>query len=97
MSNTEHAQALTSPIPTPAPSTRRGHIGLIVVGSLAAGLAAALLLVWFVSPGAAEPVVTGSAMLGFGFGWAMLAALSVWRTDQPQRRALVPAARRTPS
>jgi pimeloyl-ACP methyl ester carboxylesterase len=51
-----------------------------------------LLLVWFVSAGAAEPVVTGSAMLGFGLGWAMLAALSVWRTDQPQRWALVPAA-----
>jgi pimeloyl-ACP methyl ester carboxylesterase len=65
---------------------------LIVVGSFAAGLTAALLLVWFVSPGAAEPVVTGSAMLGFGFGWAMLAALSAWRTDQPQRWALVPAA-----
>lgn len=92
MSNTEHAQSLTSPIPAPAPSTGKGHIGLIVVGSLAAGLAAALLLVWFVSPGAAEPVVTGSAMLGFGFGWAMLAVLSVWRTDQPQRWALVPAA-----
>ena len=73
-------------------STRMGHIGLIVVGSLAAGLAVALLLVWFVSPGAAEPVVTGSAMVAFGFGWAMLAALSVWRTDQPQRWALVPAA-----
>src|SRR5215475_2672417 len=76
-----------------APSTRRGHIGLIVVGSLAAGLTAALLLVVVVSAGgAAESVVTGSAMLAFGLGWAMLAALSVWRTDQPQRWALVPAA-----
>ncbi len=77
---------------TAAATTRSGHIGLIVVGSLATGLVAALLLVWFVYPGAAEPVVTGSAMLGFGLGWAMLAALSVWRTDQPQRWALVPAA-----
>jgi hypothetical protein len=77
---------------TTAPSTRRGHIGLIVVGSLASGLTAALLLAWFVLAGAAEPVVTGSAMLAFGLGWAMLAALSVWRTDQPQRWALVPAA-----
>jgi thioesterase domain-containing protein len=74
-----------------APSTRRGHIGLIVVGSLVTGLAAALLLVLVVFASAAEPVVTGSAMLGFGLGWAMLAALSVWRTDQPQRWALVPA------
>jgi len=77
---------------TTAPATRRGHIGLIVVGSLATGLTAALLLVLVVFAGAAEPVVTGSAMLGFGLGWAMLAALSVWRTDQPQRWALVPAA-----
>ncbi len=77
---------------TTAPSTRRGHIGLIVVGSLVTGLTAALLLVWFVFAGAAEPAVTGSAMLAFGLGWAMLAALSVWRTDQPQRWALVPAA-----
>jgi pimeloyl-ACP methyl ester carboxylesterase len=77
---------------TAAPTARRGHIGRIVVGSLAAGLAAALVLVLFVFAGAAEAVVTGSAMLAFGFGWAMLAALSVWRTDQPQRWALVPAA-----
>src|SRR5512142_548821 len=77
---------------TAAPSARRGHIGLIVVGSLATGLAAALLLALVVFAGAAEAVVTGSAMLAFGLGWAMLAALSVWRTDQPQRWALVPAA-----
>jgi hypothetical protein len=77
---------------TTVPATRKGHIGLIVVGSLATGLTAVLLLVWFVFAGAAEPAVTGSAMLGFGLGWAMLAALSVWRTDQPQRWALVPAA-----
>jgi hypothetical protein len=77
---------------TTAPATRKGHIGLIVVGSLATGLTAALLLVLVVFAGAPEPVVTGSAMLGFGLGWAMLAALSVWRTDQPQRWALVPAA-----
>src|SRR5215475_2964402 len=56
---------------TTAPSTRRGHIGLIVVGSLATGLTAALLLTCLaVFAGAAEPVVTGSAMVGFGLGWA---------------------------
>jgi len=78
---------------TTARSTRGGHIGLVVIASLAAGLAAALLLTFVVVfAGAAEPVVTGSAMLGFGLGWAMLAGLSVWRTDQPQRWALVPAA-----
>lgn len=74
------------------PGRARGHIGLIVVGSFATGLTAALLLVLVVFAGAAEPAVTGSAMLAFGLGWAMLAALSVWRTDQPQTWALVPAA-----
>jgi len=33
-----------------APATPRGHIGLIVVGSLATGLAAALLLVFVGAP-----------------------------------------------
>src|SRR5690242_21856539 len=75
-----------------APSARRGHIGLIVAGSFATGLTAALLLVLVVFAGAAEAAVTGSALLAFGLGWAMLAVLSVWRTDQPQRWALVPAA-----
>jgi hypothetical protein len=88
---TETADDVTETRATVRPA-RRGHIGLIVVGSLATGLVAALLLVWIVSPGAAEPVVTGAAMLGFGLGWAMLAALSVWRTDQPQWWALAPAA-----
>src|SRR5689334_21967082 len=74
------------------PGRARGHIGLIVVASFATGLTAALLLVLVVFAGAAEPAVTGSAMLAFGLGWAMLAALSVWRTDQPQTWALVPAA-----
>ena len=42
--------------------------------------------------GAAEPVITGSAFVASGLGLAILAALSVWRTNQPQRWALVPAA-----
>ena len=39
-----------------------------------------------------EPVITGSALLGFAAGWAMLAVLSARMTDQPQRWAWVPAA-----
>jgi pimeloyl-ACP methyl ester carboxylesterase len=53
-------------------------------------LAAVLPLIVFA--GAAEPVITGSAMLGFAAGWAMLAVLSTRMTDQPQRWAWVPAA-----
>jgi len=67
-------------------------IGWIVAASLIAGAVAAIVLVGFVFAGAEEHVITGSAMIGFGLGWALLALLSVWLTDQPQRWAIVPAA-----
>ena len=50
------------------------------------------MLVGFVFAGAEEHVITGSVMLGFGLGWALLAVLSARLTDQPQRWAIVPAA-----
>ncbi len=74
-----------------SPVDREGRIGLIVVGSLVTGLVLALLLVLVVVAGAREHVITGAAMLAFAFGWAMLAVLSMRRTNQPQRWALVPA------
>jgi pimeloyl-ACP methyl ester carboxylesterase len=74
-----------------SPLGRDGRVGLVVAGSLVTGLILALLLVLFVFPGAREHVITGAAMLAFGFGWAMLAELSMRRTNQPQRWALVPA------
>jgi pimeloyl-ACP methyl ester carboxylesterase len=72
--------------------TRRGHIGLIVAGSLAAGLVVALVLVVAPFIAAQENVLTGGVLLGFAFGWALLALLSVRFTDQPQRWAAAPAA-----
>jgi pimeloyl-ACP methyl ester carboxylesterase len=72
--------------------TPRGRIGLIVAGSLAAGLAAALILVAAPFIAAQENVLTGAVLLGFAFGWALLAVLSVRFTDQPQRWAAAPAA-----
>jgi hypothetical protein len=42
--------------------------------------------------GAGEHAITGSALLGFALGWAMLAALSIRMTSQAQRWAFVPAA-----
>jgi len=78
--------------PGPPRLERKGHIGLIVIGSLLAGLLAALVLAVVVFGGATESVITGVVLLGFAFGWAMLAWLSSRRTDQPQRWALVPAA-----
>jgi len=70
---------------------RRGHIGWVVAGSLAAGLLSAALLVVAPFVPATEDGVTGAILFGFGLGWAMLAVLSALFTDQPQRWALVPA------
>ena len=39
----------------------RGHIGLIVLGSIVGGLALGLVLVLVVLAGASEPVITGAA------------------------------------
>jgi pimeloyl-ACP methyl ester carboxylesterase len=71
---------------------RRGHLGLLVIGSVATGLIAALLLTLVVFAGAREHVITGALLLGFGLGWLMLAMLTGRWSDQPQRWALVPAA-----
>jgi pimeloyl-ACP methyl ester carboxylesterase len=69
---------------------RQVPIGRIVAASLAVGLLGAVALTLVAFGGAPEPVITGSALLAFGFGWAMLAVLSARLTDQPQRWALVP-------
>jgi pimeloyl-ACP methyl ester carboxylesterase len=71
--------------------TSRAHWG-IVIASLLTGLLGALLLTLVVFAGAPEHVISGSALLAFAFGWAMLAVLSTRLTSQPQRWALVPAA-----
>jgi pimeloyl-ACP methyl ester carboxylesterase len=63
---------------------------LVVAGSLVSGLVLAALLCLVVFPGATEAVITGSALLGFGIGWALLATLSA-RTPHPQRWAWLPA------
>jgi pimeloyl-ACP methyl ester carboxylesterase len=77
---------------TTAPAgQRRGHPGWIAAGSLTAGLLAALLLTAAPFVPATEDGVTGAILIGFGLGWAMLAALSALLTDQPQRWAWLPA------
>ena len=70
---------------------RKGHIGLIVAGSVTTGLIVAAGLAVVVFGGAAEPVITGVVLLAFGLGWAMLALLSSRKTSQPQRWPLAPA------
>jgi pimeloyl-ACP methyl ester carboxylesterase len=63
----------------------------VILGSLTAGAVTALVLLLVVFPGATEAVVTGSALLAFGLGWAMMRVLSARLTSQPQRWTAVPA------
>src|SRR6478672_5034668 len=74
------------------PRGGRGRIGLIVAGSLAAGLVAAVALAAAPFVPAKENVLTGAVLLGSAVGWALLALLSVRFSDQPQRWAVAPAA-----
>jgi pimeloyl-ACP methyl ester carboxylesterase len=67
-----------------------GHVGLVVLGSIAAGLAMGLLLVLGVFAGGDEPSIVGSSLLALGVGFALLAVASARLTSQPQRWALVP-------
>ena len=69
-----------------------GHIGLLVLGSIASGLALGLLLALAVFGGGEEAEITGSALLALGAGFMLLGVASIVFTDQPQRWALAPAA-----
>jgi pimeloyl-ACP methyl ester carboxylesterase len=73
-------------------AAHRGHIGLVVLGSVAFGLVAALVLSLLVFGGFEEPTITGVILVAFAAGWTLLAVASVRRTDQPQRWAAIPAA-----
>jgi pimeloyl-ACP methyl ester carboxylesterase len=68
----------------------KGRIGLIVLASIAAGLALGLVLVLAVFAGADEPRITGSALVALGTGFALLAIASARFTSQPQPWALGP-------
>ena len=70
---------------------RSTPVARVIAGSLVAGAVMALVLVLVVFPGATESVVTGSALLAFGLGWAMMRFLSAVTTTQPQRWTTVPA------
>ncbi len=69
----------------------RGHIGLVVLSSIAGGLILGLVLVLVVFAGGREDVITGAALIALAFGMLMLVALARRRTDQPQSWALAPA------
>lgn len=68
----------------------RGHVGLVVLASIAAGLALGLLLVLCVFAGGDEPHVVGSALVALGAGFSLLAVASSRFTSEAQSWALVP-------
>jgi pimeloyl-ACP methyl ester carboxylesterase len=89
---TTTAPTAAAAVPAAGRGPRRGPIRRIIAASLLTGTVLAAVLALVVFAGASEPVITGSALLGFAAGWVMLALLSTRMTDQPQRWALLPAA-----
>ena len=75
-----------------ASARRQVPFALAVAGSLLLGLVTAAVLVLVLAAGASEPVITGSGLVGFGVGWALLPVVSTRWTRSPQRWAAVPAA-----
>ena len=73
----------------PGRPTRR-HF-LVVAASLIVGFLLPILIAIGPASGGGESRMTGSALLGWGVGWALIALLSTRFTDHPQRWALVPA------
>ena len=68
-----------------------GPFARIVAGSLATGVVAALVLTLLVFAGGRESTITGSMLLAFGLGWAMMGVLFDRLTNRPQRWTAVPA------
>jgi pimeloyl-ACP methyl ester carboxylesterase len=73
------------------PGPRRSHVGGVVAGSLAAGLAAAVILSFLPVGTVDADFSTAMVLFGFALGWALMAVLSTRFTDQPQRWAVAPA------
>jgi pimeloyl-ACP methyl ester carboxylesterase len=88
MSSTAISSA--APDQAEAQGSREGHVGLVVLASIAAGLALGLLLVLGVFAGGSEPQMVGSALVALGAGFSLLAVMSRRRTNQPQQWARLP-------
>jgi pimeloyl-ACP methyl ester carboxylesterase len=71
--------------------SKKHRVGLVVAASLAAGALTAAAFAIIALAGAEEHVITGTVLLAFALGWALLAAGSARWSDQPQRWAAVPA------
>jgi pimeloyl-ACP methyl ester carboxylesterase len=79
---------------TNVPNTRRSpshRLFPLVAASLIVGFLLPIILALGPAAGGGESRMTGAALLGWGIGWALIAALSIRFTDSPQRWALVPA------
>src|SRR5438067_119345 len=87
-----NAAATATSITPAATVATRGHLGLVVLGSMATGLGIGGLLALGLFAGGSEPQIIGSALLGLGTGFALLAYTSARRTNQPQQWALLPGA-----
>jgi pimeloyl-ACP methyl ester carboxylesterase len=86
------APAAAAAVGTSGPGSHRGPIRRIITGSVFTGLVTAAVLCLFIFNSGSEGVITGSALVGFAAGWAMLAVLTARMTDQPQQWAWIPAA-----
>ena len=82
----------TRPDDTESPRDPSGPVTRVIALSLAAGAVTALVLTLVVFAGATESRITGSMLMAFGLGWAVLATLSDRMTNRPQPWAVVPAA-----
>jgi len=92
MSTQAHPTSRPHHAPEPARhATKSRRAGRAIVASVVAGAVAALVLSFVVFAGGTEARITGSLLLGFGFGWALMAVVTTRRTRQPQRWAYVPA------
>jgi hypothetical protein len=70
----------------------RQRIGFVTAASLLAGSVLAVLVLASPMIPPRQNSLVGGILLAFALGWALLAGLSVWLTDQPQRWAAAPAA-----
>jgi pimeloyl-ACP methyl ester carboxylesterase len=72
-------------------SSRRSPAPAIALSIVAGGLLA-LAVAYLVAPDGSEGLVTGSLLLAFGAGWALMAWLTTRFSAQPQRWLYLPAA-----
>src|SRR4051794_41912250 len=74
------------PGPPAAPEPRRMRVGPVVLGSLAAGFAAAVILPFVPAGRVDDSFATAMVLFGFAVGWTLLAGVSGRVSHPPHRR-----------